>query len=216
MLAGGTMTGGEMRAGPMGVPLYDRLMQGVDGSGARFDAHVVASMIAVAALEAVALVDAIGLSASELEEMTVALLPAAMSVLIFANKRVASERSPDEACLLDLLKQGATAHTPFQYRLAAMIARRAQRPNHLWQDLGLRNRGELSELMKQHFRPLARRNNQDMKWKKFLYRMICADAAYALCAAPSCGECNDFDLCFGEESGEALLARTRRSAEASG
>jgi nitrogen fixation protein NifQ len=94
-----------------------------------------------------------------------------------------------------------------------MIARRAQRPNHLWQDLGLRDRGELSLLMNRHFKPLALRNNQDMKWKKFLYRMICADASFTLCTAPSCRECDDFDVCFGDESGESLLARIRRAAE---
>ena len=58
------------------------------------------------------------------------------------------------------------------------------------------------------------RNKQDMKWKKFFYRVICAEAAYALCTAPSCGECDDFDHCFGEETGESLLARSRRGHEA--
>ena len=52
--------------------------------------------------------------------------------------------------------------------------------------------------MARHFKPLAMRNKQDMKWKKFFYRVICADAAYTLCTAPSCGECDDFDHCFGE------------------
>jgi nitrogen fixation protein NifQ len=100
-----------------------------------------------------------------------------------------------------------------QARLAAMLARRAQSPDHLWQDLGLRNRGELSRLMARHFRPLAARNSQDMKWKKFLYRMICRDAGYSLCTAPSCGECADFAACFGDESGESRLAQTRLSDE---
>jgi nitrogen fixation protein NifQ len=34
-----------------------------------------------------------------------------------------------------------------------------------------------------------------------------------LCSAPSCAECDDFDVCFGDESGESLLARTRREAD---
>jgi nitrogen fixation protein NifQ len=83
----------------------------------------------------------------------------------------------------------------------------------LWQDLGLRDRGELSQLMKRHFRLLAARNSGDMKWKKFLYRMICRDAGYSLCTAPSCAECTDFENCFGDESGESRLARTRRLGE---
>ena len=125
------------------------------------------------------------------------------------------ERSADEACLLDLLTSCSTSRTVFQARLAAMIARRSQRPNHLWQDLGLRDRGDLSALMTRHFKPLAMRNKQDMKWKKFFYRVICADAAYSLCTAPSCGECDDFDHCFGEETGESLLARNARPLERS-
>ena len=53
-----------------------------------------------------------------------------------------------------------------------------------------------------------------MKWKKFLYRMICRDTGYSLCTAPSCSECDDFEICFGEESGESFLARARRRVEA--
>ena len=68
--------------------------------------------------------------------------------------------------------------------------------------------------MTRHFKPLALRNTGDMKWKKFFYRLICADASYTLCTAPSCAECDDFEGCFGEETGESLLARTRRNAEA--
>jgi nitrogen fixation protein NifQ len=98
--------------------------------------------------------------------------------------------------------------------LAIVVARRAMRPNHLWQDLGLTNRGELSALMRRHFAPLALRNRQDMKWKKFFYRMICSDDSYRLCVAPSCSECSDFNGCFGDESGESLLARVRLQYEA--
>ena len=65
-----------------------------------------------------------------------------------------------------------------------------------------RHRGELNELMTRHFKPLALRNKGDMKWKKFFYRLICADASYSLCTAPSCAECDDFAQCFGEETGD--------------
>ena len=65
--------------------------------------------------------------------------------------------------------------------------------------------------MTRHLKPLALCNTGDMKWKKFL---ICADASYTLCTAPSCAECDDFESCFGEETGESLLARARRAAQA--
>ncbi len=184
-----------------------------------FDAHVVASIVAIAFSESDGqpgtLAAAVGLDGDELCELLAQFFPGA-NVLAKIAGGGAVERGADEECLFDLLQRGATSRTQFEARLAAMIARRAQRPNHLWQDLGLRDRRDLSELMTRHFKLLAKRNSRDMKWKKFLYRMICADASYALCTAPSCSECDDFDTCFGEETGESLLARNRRPVEAVG
>ena len=108
-----------------------------------------------------------------------------------------------------LLQRSRSTPGPLSSLLAAIVARRAMQPNHLWQDLGLTNRSELSALMLRHFAPLAVRNSQDMKWKKFFYRMICRDDSYRLCAAPSCSECCDFSECFGDESGESRMARAR-------
>jgi nitrogen fixation protein NifQ len=90
-----------------------------------------------------------------------------------------------------------------------MIARRCKWPHHLWQDLGLRDRRELSALMRRHFSPMAARNHGDMKWKKFLYRMICGSEGFILCTSPVCSDCDDFENCFGAEDGEARLARVR-------
>jgi len=200
--------------------VYSTLMEAKAPDADAFDAHVVACILALAFAEAKAehrpFTDAAGLDAADLRAVLASFFPAALAWLDRDIGHAAITRSADETCLLDLLKSGATAHTPAQHRLAALVARRAQRANHLWQDLGLRHRDDLSELMRRHFAPLARRNNHDMKWKKFLYRMICADAAFALCTAPSCAECNDFQTCFGEETGESLLARRRRDAELHG
>jgi nitrogen fixation protein NifQ len=70
--------------------------------------------------------------------------------------------------------------------------------------------------MQRHFALLAGRNTQDMKWKKFFYRMICREDGFSMCVAPSCSECGDFDGCFGDESGESLLARVRLQSETAG
>ena len=94
--------------------------------------------------------------------------------------------------------------------LAAMIARRAMEPNHLWEDLGLRDRSELSRLLARHFAPLAVRNTKNMRWKRFFYRTLCEADGVVLCTTPVCSSCSDFDLCFGEESGESRLAYSRR------
>jgi len=197
--------------------LYLDLMDSRSPEFDSFDAHSVASILAIsfgeAAAEGRSLSCATGLPDEQLNDLVAQVFPNA-ALWHFVAGGADVEREADEVCLVDLLTSCTSSRTVFEVRLAAMIARRAQRPNHLWQDLGLNSRRDLSELMTRHFRPLAMRNKQDMKWKKFFYRVICADAAYSLCTAPSCGECDDFDQCFGEETGESLLARSRRGHEA--
>lgn len=197
--------------------LYDWLMTGGERPACEaFDAHVVASILAIGLAEAVAEGIApaarLGLAGDDLTGFAAQIFPAARP--LFA-RLPATPPAPtdDEACLRDLLLRHSSEGSALEAALAAMLACRAQRPNHLWQDLGLRSRRELSWLMERHFEPLARRNGRDMKWKKFLYRMICRDEGYRLCTAPSCAECDDFDVCFGDEDGESLLARSRREAD---
>lgn len=71
--------------------------------------------------------------------------------------------------------------------------------DHLWQDLGLWQRAELSKLMMDNFLPLAIRNVKDMKWKKFLYKQLCETEGIYTCRAPSCEACEDYKNCFGPE-----------------
>ncbi len=71
--------------------------------------------------------------------------------------------------------------------------------DHLWQDLHLPSRRELSALIGHWFPALAMRNTQDMKWKKFFYKQLCEREELFICKAPSCGVCTDHALCFGPE-----------------
>lgn len=73
--------------------------------------------------------------------------------------------------------------------------------NHLWQDLQLGSRAELSALMTWWFPALVRKNSADMKWKKFLYKQLCEREQLFVCKAPSCAVCCDHALCFGPEDG---------------
>jgi len=186
---------------------------GCDG----FDHHVTASILALSLWEAEAgrlsVPDAVGLDGDELAELASEMFPHTTAVFTRLRGYECSPPTEDEVCLRDLLCRSVTDGTKFQYQLAHMVARRCMRPNHLWQDLGFRNRRELGWLMTRHFESLAGRNRADMKWKKFFYRTVCRDDGYMLCAAPSCAECDDFDNCFAEETGESLLAQARRNAE---
>lgn len=83
--------------------------------------------------------------------------------------------------------------------LALTIALACLGRQHLWQDLGLASRAELSALMRHWFPALVDKNRHDMKWKKFLYKQLCERADLYICRAPTCAECSDHVLCFGPE-----------------
>lgn len=71
--------------------------------------------------------------------------------------------------------------------------------DHLWHDLGLWSRSQLTALLNYNFPELAARNTQDMKWKKFLYKQLCEAEGLYLCRAPSCHVCVDYSKCYGSE-----------------
>jgi nitrogen fixation protein NifQ len=83
--------------------------------------------------------------------------------------------------------------------VALTIAVASLGDNHLWQDLQLTSRAELSVLMKRWFPALVAKNVGDMKWKKFLYRELCKQADVLICKSPSCAVCTDQPQCFGPE-----------------
>lgn len=184
----------------------------IGGGEPSFEQHVVASILALSWEEA----EEIGRAPYEMagyEGLPPVLAQLFPHIALTLTGGRELGRDGEELCLLELLRSGTTANSDFECFLAGLVARRALRPNHLWQDLGLRSRAELSALMSLHFAPLARRNTADMKWKKFFFRTICSSDEYTLCTAPSCEECTDFDNCFGEETGESFLAHLRREAD---
>lgn len=78
--------------------------------------------------------------------------------------------------------------------------------NHLWQDLGLPSRLELSALIGHWFPRLAALNTHNMKWKKFLYKQLCLREELLICKAPSCDVCPDHRVCFGPEEAPAITS----------
>lgn len=178
-----------------------------DGS---FDAHICASILALALAQAreegLGLAATSGLDADALLALGKQLFPGVAGDLAALVGAAAPAPSAEEESARDLLLMYGNGDYAFLNPLATMIARRCQEPHHLWQDLGLRNRGELSELMTRHFARLKLKNSADMKWKKFIYRMVCASEGFSLCPAPVCSDCDDFASCFGSEEGISRLA----------
>jgi nitrogen fixation protein NifQ len=176
-----------------------------------FDRHVFASILAVAAAEEGAVAERAGLTAGDLSAVLAKWFPRIQNIDTHWNE--ASRAEDDEVAMVrDLLLGHRSSDGDAGRWLAAMIARRAVEPNHLWEDLGLRDRSELTRLLARHFGPLAIRNTRNMRWKRFFYRMLCEDDGMVMCTTPVCTQCNDFELCFGDESGESRMADRRREA----
>lgn len=155
--------------------------------------------------------DALGLGREDLRALTVWIGGGSLSPLADAAAEPVVDEEEEQ--VLSLLRGFAVDARRETRWVAAMIARRAMRPNHLWQDLGLADRSWLNEMLRRFFPELHAGNTADMKWKKYFYRRLCELEGFTLCTAPSCRECCDFDRCFGAEDGQSLLARARLEAD---
>ncbi len=180
-----------------------------------FDSHVLAAILAAALTEAetpgVRLADGLGLSPAEIRRLVGRHFP--RYAVAGLDGAAQSPPSEEETLLSDLLLAHRSGSESVSGWLAVLIARRAMRPDHLWQDLGLNDRGELNRLLARHFRTLHAGNTGNMRWKKYFYRMLCEAEGFTLCAAPSCAVCTDFADCFGVEDGLSRLADLRRRVE---
>ncbi len=170
-----------------------------------FDRHVLACITSVAACEAGELTERVGLSPEDLGELLSSF--ALVDTIVSESGVVAGEPAdPEEVELIrDILLDHVVPGNEKGRWLSAMIARRALEPNHLWEDLGLRNRGELTRLMARHFATLAVRNDKNMRWKRFIYRLMCENDGFVMCATPVCTNCADYNSCFGPEEGTSRL-----------
>lgn len=198
-----------------GIEVY-RVLTGSDpaeadiGDDDDFDRHVLASVLAAAVMDGGPIAQRVGLPERDLDALLAQCFPS-VPARTFAWIGGGDARVDDETAMVrDLLLACRSTDGEVGRWLAAMVARRAMEPNHLWEDLGLRERPELSRLLTRHFAPLAARNTSNMRWKRFFYRMLCEDDGFVMCTTPVCTQCSDFDLCFGEENGESRMAERRR------
>jgi nitrogen fixation protein NifQ len=101
--------------------------------------------------------------------------------------------------LIELLLSHRANESHSEVWMAYVVAAGCMAGDHLWHDLGLWNRSELTALMRRNFPTLAARNTKDMKWKRFLYKQLCAAEGIHVCRAPTCEVCVDYHVCFGPE-----------------
>ncbi len=111
-----------------------------------------------------------------------------------------ADRFPELEDLRQLLRQHVSQPEPIASWMTAILCAGCMGNNHLWQDLGLWSRQDLSALIYYNFSTLAKLNNKDMKWKKFLYKQMCIGEGIYVCRSPSCEICVDYAACFGPEN----------------
>jgi nitrogen fixation protein NifQ len=116
-----------------------------------------------------------------------------------AESRVDAARGAELQDLRKLLLDNRSGDKAAETWMTDIVTAGCMGNDHLWQDLGLWKRADLSKLMLDNFAPLAKRNDKDMKWKKFLYKQLCDAEGIYVCRSPSCEVCVDYQNCFGSE-----------------
>lgn len=159
-----------------------------------------AQIIASWAVGEGALPDRLGLA----PEQFVALLASHFPGYMLAEAAVSGHtldysRMLEKQDLETLLRQFAAQPGADTEWLIALIVAACLGSDHLWQDLGLWSRADLSAMLAYNFPNLVARNSKDMKWKKFLYKQLCEAEGLYVCRAPSCEVCKDYQQCFGPE-----------------
>ncbi|WP_176057228.1 nitrogen fixation protein NifQ [Paraburkholderia sp. BCC1876] len=80
--------------------------------------------------------------------------------------------------------------------LATIIAHACLRPDHLWRDLGLRGRDDVTWMLTRYFPTLVERNVANLRWKKFLAEQRALSLGLTPGPAPGCPGCEDYGHCF--------------------
>jgi nitrogen fixation protein NifQ len=111
----------------------------------------------------------------------------------------ADPRGDERDEIVQLLLRHKAGDSPSEVWMAHVVAAGCMGSDHLWEDLGLHTRSQLTDLMRCNFPSLAARNVKDMKWKRFLYKQLCEAEGIYTCRAPSCEGCTDYHVCFGPE-----------------
>lgn len=113
--------------------------------------------------------------------------------------RLDFSRMLEKQDLEQYLRRYAVASNPLTEALIAIIVAACLGSDHLWQDLGLWSRADLSAMLAHNFPEMAARNGKNMKWKKFIYKQLCEEEGLYVCRSPSCEVCQDYKNCFGAE-----------------
>ncbi|MFM0209292.1 nitrogen fixation protein NifQ [Paraburkholderia sediminicola] len=84
--------------------------------------------------------------------------------------------------------------------LASIIAHACLRPDHLWRDLGVAGREEVTWMLTRYFPTLVVLNVDNLRWKKFLAQQRALSLGLQPGPAPGCPGCEDYGHCFPDHA----------------
>jgi len=100
------------------------------------------------------------------------------------------------ALLLQFDRPDAAADAADARCLATILGAACLRPDHLWRDLGLSGRDDVTDLLTRHYPALVARNTANLRWKAFLAQEVALAHGRVPGPAPGCPGCEDFGHCF--------------------
>lgn len=104
----------------------------------------------------------------------------------------------------------AASDAPAVTLLAGCLATACMGPHHLWQDLGLSGRAEVSRLMALAFPTLFASNVHDLRWKRHLFLSLGRTLGVADLKPPKCSLCDQFDDCMGASAPAVQVVNVQR------
>lgn len=107
--------------------------------------------------------------------------------------------------MVSLLLEHRTDDAESNVWLAHAVASGCMGSDHLYHDMGLPDRRNLSALLERYFTSLFQKNVHNMKWKKFFYKQLCDRADVIMCPARNCQSCVDYKNCFASEEAVPAL-----------
>ncbi|MGE8658076.1 MAG: nitrogen fixation protein NifQ [Achromobacter sp.] len=153
-----------------------------------------------------------GLSPTELAEVMANLFPGVQAgstpacadlraQLLAYDARGLASPQPDFTRLLRVLLEACSAQATTTAWVTSVLTHACLRPDHLWRDLGLGGREDITALLTRHYPDLVARNTRNLRWKQFLAYAAFAHAGLPPQAAPGCGACEDHAFCYGNQRG---------------
>ncbi|WP_431260406.1 nitrogen fixation protein NifQ [Roseateles chitinivorans] len=120
--------------------------------------------------------------------------------------------APDPAALTGplyrFLLEHRAARDSSHARLSGWLASACMGSHHLWQDLGLQERAQVSRLMQLAFPALHDGNVRNLRWKRHLFLSLGDALGRPGLRPPKCDDCGDFAVCMGADAAPAQTTVT--------